>query len=208
MKHLKLFENFNDIHSICEKYNIVNYTINEDGSIDVDEDVDLSYRGLTKLPLEFRNVSGNFKCIYNKLTSLEGSPQSVGGGFYCYSNQLTSLEGCPQEVDGDFNCSENKLISLEGGPQSVGNSFDCSYNKLISLEGYPNHLGGDFYCSYNPIENIWELFKEKKHIEYFNFLNIITEVDDQPAIILDRLNSFLEDIGKPTVQKVARYINI
>ena len=53
MKHIKLFESFNDIDSICKKYNITNYTINSDGSIDVDGDVNLSNRGLTKLPLKF-----------------------------------------------------------------------------------------------------------------------------------------------------------
>ena len=35
MKHLKLFENFQDIDSICKKYRIKNYTINPDGSVDV-----------------------------------------------------------------------------------------------------------------------------------------------------------------------------
>ena len=39
MKHLKLFENFEDIESICKKYNITNYTINVDGSIDVNGNV-------------------------------------------------------------------------------------------------------------------------------------------------------------------------
>ena len=83
MKHLKLFEAFKeeDIDAICRKYNIRNYTINEDGSINVDGNVDLKYKKLTKLPLKFKNVSG---------------------GFYCHDNQLTSLEGCPESVGGDF----------------------------------------------------------------------------------------------------------
>jgi hypothetical protein len=44
-----------DIDSICEKYGITNYTINDDGSIDVDGDVNLSCKNLTKLPLKFRD---------------------------------------------------------------------------------------------------------------------------------------------------------
>ena len=39
MKYIKVFENFKtekDIHNICNKYGIINYTINKDGSIDVD----------------------------------------------------------------------------------------------------------------------------------------------------------------------------
>jgi hypothetical protein len=45
MKHLikyRLFESTGgDIESICKEYGIQNFTINEDGSIDVDGDVDL-----------------------------------------------------------------------------------------------------------------------------------------------------------------------
>ena len=67
-------ESRQDIDSICQKYGIKNYTINEDGSIDVDGDVDLSNRKLIELPLKFRNVNGNFYCSWNELTSLEGFP--------------------------------------------------------------------------------------------------------------------------------------
>ena len=86
-------ESRQDIDSICQKYNIKNYIINEDGSIDVDGDVDLSNRELIELPLKFRNVSGDFYCSYNELTSLEGAPSSVDGDFDCSGNKLTSLEG-------------------------------------------------------------------------------------------------------------------
>ena len=63
------------IHSICKKYRITDYTINADGSIDVDGNVNLSDNELTKLPLKFRNISGYFSCENNKLTSLEGFPE-------------------------------------------------------------------------------------------------------------------------------------
>ena len=113
MKHLKLFENFQDIDSICKKFGIKNYTVNPDGSVDVDDDVDLSNKGLTKLPLKFGRVSGHFDCGDNQFTSLEGSPIHVGGHFECGRNHLTSLEGAPREVGGDFYCNNNQLTSLE-----------------------------------------------------------------------------------------------
>jgi hypothetical protein len=50
---IKLFEQFNneqEIINICKKYNIQNYTINPDGSIDVNGDVWLSNKKLTKIP--------------------------------------------------------------------------------------------------------------------------------------------------------------
>ena len=133
MKHIKLFESFNDIESICKKYGITNYTINTDGSIDVDGNVNLSRKGLTKLPLKFGNVTGYFYCYNNQLTTLEGSPKEVGGYFYCSYNQLTTLEGSPKEVGGNFYCDNNKLTSLKGGPIKVGGGFDCRNNKLPKL---------------------------------------------------------------------------
>ena len=123
MKYLKYFkESKEDIHSLCKKYDIRNYTINEDGSIDVDGNVYLNGKKLIELPLKFGKVSGHFNCsretnlipAWNQLTSLEGSPREVGGDFHCYRNQLTSLEGSPREVGGDFHCSNNQLESLEG----------------------------------------------------------------------------------------------
>ena len=169
MKYLKIFENFNSdekIHEICKKYNIKNYTINPDGSIDVDGDVYLYRKGLTKIPLKFRKVSGYFDCHDNRLTSLEGAPTSVGG---------------------DFNCNYNQITSLEGAPLSVG---------------------GNFYCKNNPVYEVWKLFKDLDKIEILSDSDIFREVDGKPGIILDRLNSFLEDIGKESVNKVEGYINI
>jgi hypothetical protein len=92
MKYLLESSKFSQIDQICKKFGIKNYTINPDGSIDVDGDVDLNNRGLSKLPLKFGIVSANFYCYNNRLTTLEGSPREVGGNFDCHNNQLTSLE--------------------------------------------------------------------------------------------------------------------
>ena len=142
-------ESRQDIDSICQKYNIKNYIINEDGSIDVDGDVDLSNRKLIELPLKFRNVNGNF---------------------YCSWNELTSLEGAPSSVDGHFGCAYNKLTSLEGGPSTVGGDFLCSDNKLITLEGFPTlfRLTTKINISHNPVREVYELFSDLKAIEYMN----------------------------------------
>jgi hypothetical protein len=97
------------ISLICEKYNITNYTVNPDGSIDVNGDVFLWNRELTELPLVFNKVTGNFDCDYNNLTSLKGCPRWVGGCFSCNKNQLTSLEFSPDYVGGSFDCYTNQL---------------------------------------------------------------------------------------------------
>ena len=72
-----------NVYDSLLRYGIKNYTINNDGSIDVDGNVKLSRINLTNLPFKFGKISGNFYCSNNLLTSLEGAPTSVGGEFYC-----------------------------------------------------------------------------------------------------------------------------
>ena len=136
MKHLKLFENFQNIDSICRRYGIENYTVNPDGSVDVDGDVNLSQKRLTKLPLKFGRITGNFVCSFNQLTTLEGSPREVGGHFVCSFNQLTTLEGGPTEVGGDFNCSHNPLTSNSCEIEIRGYFFTTFSEKGLIINNY------------------------------------------------------------------------
>jgi hypothetical protein len=113
------------ISLICKKYGIINYTVNDDGSIDVNGRVDLSFYELTELPLRFNKVTGSFNCDYNR---------------------LTSLKGCPRWIGGSFNCIGNKLTSLEFSPDYVGGHFWCKYNNLT--DNYcDTEIGGSFYTS-------------------------------------------------------------
>ena len=177
MRYLKIYENYQteeEVSKICEKYGITNWSINQDGLVDVNGDVDLERKGLTKLPLKFgmvtgifnctdnklttlegapRSVDGRFSCGVNKLTTLEGAPRSVGGHFYCYRNQLTTLEGAPESVSGGFYCALNELTTLEGAPRSV-DGFACNNNNLITLEGAPESVDGDFNCDHNRLTTL------------------------------------------------------
>jgi len=154
MKFIKLYESFEDIDTVCRKYGIKNYTINSDGIVDVNGSVNLSGKDLTKLPLIFGNITGNFDCSYNNILTLEGCPQSVGRNFDCRGNQLTTLECCPQLVGGYFHCGNNSLTTLEGSPQSVGSDFHSSANQLITLKGCPKLIGGNFNCSLNKLTTL------------------------------------------------------
>jgi hypothetical protein len=175
MNNIITQEEKDHIDQVCDRYTIKNYSINSDGSIDVDGDVDLFRCKLHELPLKFGKVNGNFncgqneftslrgcpktiggdfRCDGNKLTSLEFSPISVGGDFSCNNNQLTSLEGCPTEIGGYFSGNINKLTSLEGSPNMVGGDFTCTNNKLTSLEGCPTEIGGDFLCRNNQLTSL------------------------------------------------------
>ena len=218
MKYLKLYESFDKkdmsfYTNICNKYSINNYIVNDDGSINVDGNVNFYQTKQSELPLNFGEVTGDFYCSYNKLTSLEGSPASVGGGFYCSYNKLTSLEGCPVSVGEHFDCSDNKITSLKGCPDKIHHNLMCCNNKITSFEGCPKYLSGYFYCDGNPIYHIWKLFTDYNKVELFNDYDIIREnskVDlslskklgyKPPIIVIDRLNDFLEEVGQPVVEE-------
>lgn len=110
--------NEQEIHEICKRYLkrylISKYTINPDGSIDVDGSVNLHNKELIKLPISFNIVSGDFYCTNNYITSLEGCPKEIGGDFYCSYNKLKTLEHSPLIIGGHFYCLDNPLESLEG----------------------------------------------------------------------------------------------
>ena len=191
------------------------YTINDDGSIDVEGTVNLNRKKLTRIPFNFGKVSGDFKCSYNQLTSLEGAPNNVGGVFYCFDNKLTTLEGAPSSVGDYFNCSNNQLTSLEGAPNSVGGVFDCSNNQLTSLEGAPNSVGGVFDCSNNQLTSLEgapnmvsgsfycndnndlpysELFKIVDNVRSDIYYSLVNTPEDKDKIRIDRdVKNILKD---------------
>jgi hypothetical protein len=154
------FDGLNEIE-ILDLLKISNYKINDDGTIDVVGNVDLSEMNISKLPLKFGRVVGSFNCSYNKLTTLEGAPKFVSRDFVCKHNKLTILDGCPSEVGGSFWCNDNELKSLDGSPMSVGitpdygaGGFYCQNNQLSSLKGCPTKVGGDFDCSNNLLTSL------------------------------------------------------
>jgi len=194
MRYLKLFESFEDktdkwnILKICIKNDIYDYTINPDGSIDVNGDVYLSGKKLTKIPLKFNKVNGYFGCS---------------------SNNLISLEGCPKEVNHGFSCYGNKLTSFIHAPKIISGGLDCDNNNIRSFEYFPSYVGVNFWCSGNPIVEIWILFQDTKKIELLNDFDMFRDEDtDTPSIIMDRLNDFLLTIGNEPVEKVDQYKNI
>ncbi len=172
----KLFENSSEnqnnpdqIEKICQKYNIKNYKINSDGSVDVDGSVDLFQKNLTRLPLNFGKVSGGFSCSDNKLTTLEGSPKFVGSNFDCYENLITSLKGGPMEVGGFFDCMGNLLTDLKGAPKKIGTDFDCCHNKILTLDGFPIDFEGELELSGNPVIEFMKIFGRKNILESLRF---------------------------------------
>lgn len=119
------------IEEWLESQKILNYTLNDDLTIDVKGSVYLSrtYRE-KQLPdyIQFGIVNSSFDLSQCRtIESLKGCPKEVGGDFDCQGCfGLKSLEGAPQKVSGSFHCSYcTNLTSLKGAPQEVGGSFNC-----------------------------------------------------------------------------------
>jgi hypothetical protein len=197
MRNLISIEEKNRIDSICSRFYIRHYTINADGSIDVDDDVNLEHKRLTQLPLRFGNVTGRFSCSMNILTTLEGSPHTVGDDYHCSINMLTSLEGSPTSVGGNFRCGHNGLTSLVGAPHSVGSNLYCSNNKLTSTYSGDTDIeaSGIVRCNMNilpqqlknNVHHIKLILKYQRHFFIWNddltlneenFQNLIAEIED------------------------------
>ena len=197
MRYLKLFENHqteSEEKEICYKYGIAYWTLNSDGLVDIRGNVNLSSCNLTKLPLKFGEVTGYFQCEHNYLTTLEGAPHTVG----------------------NFDCQGNKLTSLEGAPRLVRGYFDFEDNKICSFEGLV-HIGNYVYSWGNPVGKIWDIICEKENpykwdnekMDFFNDLDIIRlGYYGKKEIAIERLNFFLEEIGKKPVESVEGYKNI
>ena len=183
------FMNIDEIEYLCKQYNINNYSINPDGSIDVDGSVYLPGRNLEELPLTFNKVNGSFSCWANKLTTLKGSPKEVGGQFNCHDNQLITLEGAPKKVGRDFHCSHNQLISLEGAPEEVSWQFYCDNNKLTSLKGI-GYVGWEISCTHNMISltEIEQYINNKKYklfsrdFTYEDYFNLVSATDEEKML--------------------------
>jgi hypothetical protein len=135
----------NTIELTCLEYQIENFSINPDGSVDVDGNVDLSSRNLSILPLKFGRVMGNFNIQNNLLSTLYGAPKAVGGNFNCFNNALNDFKDGPKWVGGDFYGYNNKLISLKGSPVEIAGSYYISGNEYLeNLIGCTLKIGANF----------------------------------------------------------------
>lgn len=117
-----------EIKSILIDYCIYEYTIHDDGTVDVDGKVDLTGSNLKKFPVQFGVVNGAFLCSDNKLKNLKGAPNIVKGNFDCGENKLTTLVGGPSIVRGKYWCDDNELETFYGLPKSMRNKFSGDHN--------------------------------------------------------------------------------
>ena len=109
------------------------------------------------------------------------------------------------EQVGDLDLSNKHISSLDGFIQN--DYLSLRNNSISSFEGFKSN-GSGLYLINNPIHNIFKLFNDSSKIELFNDIDPIREPETKNGkhvVILDFLNYFLSEIGKPTVSSVDGY---
>lgn len=170
-----------------DKWNIKNYTINEDGSVDVNGCVYIQRKdipGKISDYVTFGVVSGEFDCSHNNFISLEGAPKKVGWSFWCANNNLTSLKYAP-EIASSFGSSFNIKNFTEYDVREVSkvdhSIYISSYKKVKGVE--TRHLIAHKMSltfgktSDIPIVNTYEVEKDVfVHYKMFNYCKEIPNI--------------------------------
>ena len=96
-------------------------TFNDDGTVDVNHDIDFHGLKMDKLPFKFGHVKGYFTINDSKLKTLENMPHTVTGNLNLKGNDFATLHGCPKLVGGSvFIGGCEKISSLEGISEQLG----------------------------------------------------------------------------------------
>jgi len=170
------------------KYNIYEFTLNEDLSIDTIDSVDISGNKIGEFPsyIQFNEVGGDFDCSECALTSLRGCPRIVKT-FTCQWNLITSLIGGPSTVSLDYYCNRNSLLtSLKGAPEILNHSFFCQFCSLTSLIGGPKIVKNRYFCQGNHLKSLKGIPDEIFNLDCS--YNEIRNLNDGPISISHCIN--------------------
>ena len=137
---------------------------------DSEDTVDLSYCGLTHIPIPFGIINGNFDCSNNKLEDLINLPLEVTNSIDLSNNKIKKIELPKMDnysvisfsnnlIDDISNLtgtylqitiSNNKLTNIKSN--IVCDILECERNQITSLEGMPSVV--KLYCDDNLLTSI------------------------------------------------------
>lgn len=156
-------EEIREIVTWLNHFGINKYDINW-GVVDVMESVRIDDPKITKIPIKFGTIIGDFICSQNPgLTDLENAPRTVTGFFDCAECSLTSLEGAPETVGSYFACEKNNLTTLDFMPDKVGGMVYIRNNSFIIDDSFYRTLVGltaKEYPLYQSIEMVGGMLSE------------------------------------------------
>lgn len=135
-----------------------NYTINQDGSVDVEGNIRFKrpHPSMRQLPVTFNVVSGTFWANECHLTTLKGMP-NVCQELRVYGNPITSLLHAPAQVV-NLDIGKTQIKNFLHAPDIVTNiqALHCDLN---SLEGLPECA---IFLTWRPALPLLRLVQAKK----------------------------------------------
>lgn len=149
-------KNEHEVETLLQKYFRVSgvYDVNPDLTVSVRGSVKFMDEKVDRLPVRFREVTGNFDCSYSSLVTLDGAPVKLGGNLIVEECELVTLEYSPSAVQSFKAASGLRTETLSGGPATVTKDYDCSNGSLKSLHGAPQVVPGMFDARNNPLETL------------------------------------------------------
>jgi hypothetical protein len=110
-----------EIYQWCTDHLIENFTINDDLTVDVNDNVILYLYKINELPVQFGDVKGDFILGENNLKTLKGVPHSVGGDFICGGNDIRDLDYFPKNINSRIILLNNQLNSHTSPLENANN---------------------------------------------------------------------------------------
>ncbi len=118
------------IELFCEEFNIKNYYINDDYSINVYQNVVLDNFIGDELPIKFNKVIGYFSCNKSNIKSFKNFPNFIEENIYLQGNIIENFHGFPKKVKGRIFLWGSTIKSLDGYNCSLKTLF-CDYKEKI-----------------------------------------------------------------------------
>lgn len=140
-----VFENTELISAINNSGTKVSWTVNEDGTVTLNEDnwaaiqkqtlLSLNNKGLTDLSgIEYFTKLTSLECKGNNFTKLDLNKLTGLTSLNCSGNaNLTELNVSSLNLT-SLNCSDCQLTSLDVSRQTKLTYLNCNYNQLVSLD--------------------------------------------------------------------------
>ena len=141
-----VFENTELINAINNSGTKVNWTVNEDGTVTLNEDnwaamqkktvLSLNNKELTDLSgIEYFTKLTSLECRRNNFTKLDLNKLTGLTSLNCSENEnLTELNVSSLTDLTSLNCSDCQLTSLDVSRQTKLTYLNCNYNQLVSLD--------------------------------------------------------------------------
>lgn len=131
----------NEVYNWLFQYNINDFYVKKDLTVDVLGSVDISSQSLIEIPIQFGEVSGNFNCDNNLLTSFQGMPTEIGLALYASNNLISSFEGFPKYIGTSARLLSNEITHLIKLDTKIEKNLYLDYNSIKSLNDFNGGFG-------------------------------------------------------------------